>query len=115
MKQITGLTSIPKQSIKMQVDGGDIVELAFYYKENQQGWFFDITYGDFICKTTKLTNCPNIIRQFQEVLPFGLGCSVNDGLEPYFLDDFETGRVEVFLLDSADVQYVGKTIYGKIW
>lgn len=115
MKQLTGLNALPNQSVKIQVDGGDIAEFTFYFKENQRGWFFDIKYGDFECKTTKLTNCPNIIRQFQETLPFGVGCFVNDGGEPWFLNDFETERVQVFLLDESDVQYIGQQIYGKIW
>ena len=38
MKQITGLNSIAKQSIKIQVDGGDIVKLTFFYLDNQQSW-----------------------------------------------------------------------------
>lgn len=115
MREFVGLTDLPKQSIKMQVENGDIVKVSFYYKENQQGWFFDIEYNNFSCKTTQLTNCPNIIRQFQNVLPFGISCSVNDGGEPWFLNDFLTGRVRVFLLNEDEVNYIGQQIYGKIW
>lgn len=115
MKQITALTAIPKQSVKMQVENGGIVEISFTYRENQRAWFFDIEYNDFVCKTTQLTNCPNIIRQFQNILPFGIGCYVNDGGEPWFLNDFETERVKVFLLNEEEVNYIGQQIYGKIW
>jgi hypothetical protein len=115
MLQVTGLTATPKQSVKVQLDNGDVVELNFTYRENQRAWFFDILYKDFACYGTKLTNCPNIVRQFQNTLPFGVGCSVKDGYEPWFLNDFESGRVSVFVLDANDVDYVGQEVYGKIW
>lgn len=115
MRQITGLTADAKQSVKIQDEKGGIVKFTFFYLDNQQSWFFDIEYGDFICKSIRLTNCPNIIRQYREVLPFGFGCKVSDGLEPFFIDDFESGRVMIFLLDRADVDYVEQEVYGKIW
>ncbi len=115
MLQVTGLTANPKQSIKVQLDNGDVVQLNFVYRLNQRAWFFDVLYKDFACYGVQLTNCPNIIRQFQNMLPFGIGCFVNDGQEPWFLNDFETGRVEVLVLDANDVDFVGQEIYGKIW
>lgn len=115
MLQVTGLTATPKQSVKIQLESGDIVELRFVYKSNQRGWFFDVLYKEFSCYGIQLTNCPNIIRQFQNILPFGIGCSVTDGYEPWFLNDFETGRVAVYVLNHDDVSYVGQDIYGKIW
>ena len=115
MLQVTGLTAVPKQSIKIQLDDGSIVELRFIYRTNQRAWFFDVLYKDFSCCGIQLTNCPNIIRQFQNILPFGVGCYVKDGYEPWFLNDFESGRVSVFVLSADDVDYVGQEIYGKIW
>lgn len=117
MYQITELTDQPKQQVKVTVGANKTCKLNFTYCPNQQCWFFDIIYddGNFYSYGHKLTNCPNIIRQFQNTLPFGLGCSVEDGLEPWFQNDFITERVKVYVLSKEDVQTIGTDLYAKIW
>ena len=60
----------------------------------------------------QVTNNPNILRQVKNLYNFGIGCSVIDGTEPWFVDDFLTGRASLFVLNKADVDYVEKNIYG---
>jgi hypothetical protein len=114
MKQINILTSYPKQSLSVRLDNGKSLKLKFEYIESQIGWFFDVEYGDYKSTCHRLTNCPNLLRQSQNIYPFGLGCVVSDGAEPYFVDDFSTGRVKVFVLNEEEVETVEKEIYGKV-
>jgi hypothetical protein len=47
-----------------------------------------------------------MLRQFRRNINFGLSCVVSDGGEPWFLSDFETGRVKIYELSTADVATV---------
>lgn len=115
MKEIKGITDNPKQQLSFQVNDGNVVNMKLYFLENEIGWFFDIEYEGTSSLCHRLTNAPNIIRECRNIFPFGIGCSVIDGQEPYFADDFTSGRAILYALDKEDVEYVEKTVYGKIF
>lgn len=117
MYRIMDLNGQPKQQIKVIVANNRVLKIDFTYSENQKCWFFDFDYnnGKFISKGHKLSNCPNIIRQYKNTLPFGIACYVIDGLEPWFLNDFVTGRVQFYILEKAEVQSLEQNLYGKVW
>lgn len=112
MDKITSLTADYKQKLSIPVEetGNDVI-LEFKFSEAQGKWFFKITYEDVERGWYVLTNSPNIIRENKNTLPFGLLCYVNDGLEPLFLDDFDTGRVSLYLLTSEEVDYIEGNVY----
>jgi hypothetical protein len=104
MRLIDALTSDANQSATLVLDDGTKVGFSIAYKETQQGWFYSITYGTvFNIKNRRLVNCPNVLRAFREVLPFGLACMITDGLEPVYIDDFVTGRAKLYLLSQDDI------------
>lgn len=115
MYKITVLGSEPRQNFKVILDGGEFIDFEFYYSESQTSWFFSFTYKERTAKNIRLTNCPNIIREFQDCLPFGISCTVNDGLEPDRIDDFETQRAVVYVLEKDEVQQVERDAYGQLW
>lgn len=106
MRQITGLSASPKQEFKVQIEGGDVAVFNFYFMQSQIGWFFDITYGDFKSTGLRLVNSPNVLDAYFNILRFGLMVNVPDGAEPYFVDDFITGRVNLFVLSENEVKQI---------
>ena len=104
MKKITMLTGDPRQSVKVGLDDGSKVSLDLWYSEMQQGWFYDLTRDEFSLQGRRLVVSPNMVRQFKEIVPFGLACFSTDGYEPVFIDDFTSGRVSVYVLDEDDVE-----------
>lgn len=115
MQKITSLTNDYKQKIKIPIYTGKILELNFKYSESQSCWFYEFIYEGFRAGWYMLVNSPNALREFQFILPFGIGCSVTDGQDPYFLNDFITGRVSVYILTKDEVFEIGRKLYGKIW
>lgn len=115
MKEIVEITNNPKQMFSFQLDNGGLITIRLYYIESQIGWFFDLEYDGIVSNCHRLTNSPNIIREARNIFPFGIACSVSDGQEPYFLDDFVNGRVQFYVLDKDDVEYIEETVYGKIF
>lgn len=114
MKQITELTNDAKQAYTIIGENGEQIPFNLYYYETQQSWYFDISYGNTIINGLKLTNFPNILRQWKHILPFGLGCTVTDGFDPYYIDDFVTSRVKVYLLNSSDVITIEQQVFLNV-
>lgn len=103
MRLIDALTDNAKQNIKLALEDGTRADLTLEFKANQSGWFYSLTYGDFVVLNRRLVNSPNMLRQFRGILSMGLACVVADGLEPVFLNDLISGRVQIFTLNSVDV------------
>jgi hypothetical protein len=53
-----------------------------------------------------------MLRAFRNILPFGLACTVADGMEPVFLTDFSEGRASIYLLQAEDIDTVEAFING---
>ena len=112
MKLITDLSDDAKQLFKVQIENANVATLNFYYLPTQSGWFFDISYETFKATGLRLTNSPNVLSAYQNILRFGLGCQVIDGAEPYFVDDFVTGRVKLYILSNDEINEMEKVLYA---
>lgn len=112
MKLITDLSDDAKQLFKVQIENAEVATIKLYFLPTQAGWFFDLTYGDFVATGLRLTNSPNVLSNYLNVLRFGLLCRVNDGAEPYFIDDFTTERVKLYVLSYDEVEALEKTLYA---
>lgn len=105
MNLITGLTSTVNQAQNLILADGTNAPFSMTYMDNQQGWFFKISYGNnFFLKNRRLVVSPNMLRAWRGIIPFGLALSTNDGYEPIFISDFISGRAALYLLDATDVQ-----------
>ena len=103
MTQITGINTISKQTFTLVLSNGGQANLYLEYMEGQQGWFYSITYGTWSATYRRLVVTANMLRAFRNIIPFGLGLMTTDGYEPIFINDFQNGRAQLFLLDQSDV------------
>lgn len=114
MKLISSITKDANQIITLVLDDGSRMILTLVYKDNQQGWFYSISYGTvFNCNNRRIVTSPNMLRAFRDIINFGLACMSSDGYEPVFIDDFSTERAKLYILNSTEVQYVEDNIIGK--
>ena len=112
MKLIDAITADAKQTMRLVLDDGSKMDFTLAYKQNQQGWFFSLAYGSFVLTNRRLTNGPNLLRAFMKIIPFGIACMVQDGLEPIYTDDFTSGRVQLYVLSASDVEFAETVIAG---
>ena len=112
MNQVTGLTSDYRQSFQILTQDGEVVYFNLYYYMTQQSWFFDFTYKDYTCNCERVVLTPNALRHLKNIIPFGVAFYSNDKVEPIFVDDFETGRVQMLILNNEEVKEVELNIYG---
>lgn len=110
--QITNLTNFADQNTILQLIDGSTATMELIYQGAAERWVTNITYGSQVFNGINVCCYPNILRQWRNVLPFGLTFATADQTDPFDINDFSSGRVAVFLLDQADVNLVESTIFG---
>lgn len=111
MRQITGLTNDTKQQFDAVIEGYDVANIYLEYKPNQFGWFMDVTWGEFSTNNLRVTVGPNILRQFKNIIPFGIAISGVDSVDPVTVDDW-LGHNVFYILDETDKALVEDAING---
>lgn len=112
MRQLIELTNEPNQKYTLVTDDGDEVTLTLRFSDTQIGWFISVLAGDLIINGLRLCVAPNLLRNYKNLINFGIGCTSTDGAEPYFLKDFSEDRIKVFLLNEEDVQEVEEEFFN---
>lgn len=75
------------------------------YNSSRQGWFLDLVSDNFKIYGIRITSVPNILRAWKERLGFGIGVICENYSEPFLLEDFNTGRASLYLLDLDDLKF----------
>jgi len=112
MLYLSQLTDYPNQSYTLTTEDSKTVLLDLIYLPTQQFWIANITYDliNFKLNGIKLVNNLNILKQFSNVIPFGLTCISDDLIDPFLIDDFSNQRSRLYLLNATEIQNID-TIY----
>lgn len=108
MYQIQQVTNAPLQKQTLVLPDGSFLSLSTYFRSMQFGWFikelsYPLTNRDFILKEIRITNSPNMLHQWRNILPFGLGCFTSQEREPTQQDDFLSGACTLYILTAEEV------------
>lgn len=87
-------------------EAGEQISFLLYFLPSQNGWYCDISWGDFEVQGLKILVGPNILRRWSNIITFGLTCYSTDGYDPQYINDFLTGRIQLYILSASDVQAV---------
>lgn len=112
MRYINRITDTAQQRIALTGNAGQRIIMDLRYMPTQQMWMADFTYNDFVAKGVKITQSPNILRCFKNIIPFGIICTTNHGLDPYRIDDFSIGSSQLFLQDREERDFWENYVYG---
>lgn len=106
MFRIQNITSYPYQGKSLVLPDGTRVEIDIQFFPLRKCWVIKrLSYQDFLLHSYKIVNGTNILRQFKNILPFGLACYDPSGRDPQFLEDFtEQGSHRLFILTQDEVQ-----------
>ena len=95
-------------------DNGKKFDMTLVFKPRVQGWFMSISSEGRVINNIRVVNSGNILHQFRNLLGFGISCTVDDGREPMFQDDFYTRRALLYYLNETDVQEYSEIVSGQI-
>lgn len=112
------LTNRPAQRVDVMLADGTIFSLTLYYRLSVQRWMFDVAYKSFVSNGMSLCVHPNILRNWRQVIPFGLAILSSDGADPFNVEDFINGRISLYVLDqtldNTDVDDVEREVFGQV-
>lgn len=111
MKLINRITEDPIQRMFLTGNGGQRIEMTLRYMPTQRAWIADFLQGSFELKGVRVVNSINLLRSFKNVIDFGIQCDTTNNLDPYFVDDFLTGRAQLYLLTADEVQDIEKAFF----
>lgn len=111
---IANLTNFGDQSTILQLPDGTTATLELIYQGATERWIFNLTYGSFSANGVGLCTYPNVLRQWKEILPFGLACVTNNQTDPFDINDFSSGRVQLYLLTEEDVAEIESSTFGGV-
>lgn len=112
MLLINSLTTDPLQQFTLTGIPGVEIDILLRFMPRIEIWNADITYGTFNVQGVPLLCSPNILRQWRNIIPFGIAITSIFKLDPYSVNDFAAGVANFFLLNSDDVAAVEANIYS---
>ncbi|MDR3244664.1 MAG: hypothetical protein LBT79_07950 [Elusimicrobiota bacterium] len=114
MQTIENLTSESNQKHTIIIETGEKLVIELFYCSTQIGWYINASLNDWSIKGIRVVNSPNLLRQFNNVISFGIACDVNDLNEPLSIQDFLVGRANLHILNKEDVNYIEEMLNAKI-
>ena len=113
MKWINNISDAAKQNFTLIGEAGEVITFNLYFLTRQNSWFFDIACEaqGLSCAGMRLCLSPNLLRNFKNNISFGLAVVSTDGFDPSGIEDFVSGRVQIYTLNAADVQTVETDLF----
>lgn len=113
MLQIQRITNAALQQHTLVLPDGTSFSMTLYFIPMQYGWFItNLTYGTFVLTGMRISNSPNMLYQFQNILPFGLACFSVANREPSLQEDFMSGASKLYILTEAECEEYAAYIRG---
>lgn len=111
MTTVTGISSQPKQQLSFVTEDGSQVSVYLEYRPQQLGWFANMAWGSWEVNGLRLVSSPNILRQWRNIIPFGLAIISAKSTDPLNLTDFADATSVMVFLTAADVTLVEETAF----
>ena len=114
---LTGITIAPAQNFSIPLNDGTNVQISLVYRPNQMGWFYNLSwpgsssYSPLTINGRRVVTSPNMLRQYQNQLSFGFGCTTVDGQEPLNQNSFAINYASLFILDQSAVAATESTFF----
>lgn len=111
--QIANLTNFADQLTGLQLPDGTQVTMELIYQGATERWQMNVAYPTLNFVASGLSVCcyPNLLRQWQEILPFGIACVTPDQTDPFDINDFASGRAVLYLLTPADIAAITIAVF----
>ncbi len=103
MLYINKVTNAASQQLTLTGIPGIQVTMTLRFMPRIKQWIMGLTYDDVSIQGIAVMCGLNILRQFKNVIPFGISCIRADGLDPYAVEDFANQNANLYLLDATDV------------
>jgi hypothetical protein len=111
MRQINNITDNSHQVFHLLLDDGTVVDLSLNYLPAIRRWNYNINHALLAVNGKILCNNLNILRQYRDIIPFGIMVFSADGIDPFLIDDFSKGRVAIYILSPDEVSQTENILF----
>jgi hypothetical protein len=111
MNLINKLNSDPSQRAFLTGNAGQRIEINLRYLPTQSMWMVDFELDDFIVKNISLVCSPNLLRNYKNIIPFGIMVDTVDGQDPRGVTDFASQYAKLYLLSRDEVIAIEERLY----
>lgn len=112
MQLIQNITSAVKQKMTLSLENNETCEFRLHFNARMEAWFFGFTYKDITIKDLKVCLHPNILRQFRNIIPFGIAFLSEKQVEPFLITAFSNNICDMYVLSQEEVQQIEEEIYN---
>ena len=103
MLYINKITAAPSQIATLTGIPGVNITMRLRFLPRVQQWVADFDDGTIQIYGVSVMCSVNLLRQWKNVIPYGISCIVANGLDPYQVTDFASQAANLYLLDATDV------------
>ena len=114
MNQVDNISDDFSQIMSITLEDRSVIVLEFNYRPMIQRWTVNLTHGDFVLNGLNISVHPNMVRNYRNVIPFGIACTTLDGVDPIRSDDFSTGRASIYILTASEVGQIEADVVAPI-
>ena len=112
MRYLNKIKAEAYQKFTLSGNSGQLIDMTLRFMPSQSMWMADFSYLDFDLKGIALNNAPNILRGYKDIIPFGIACNSNDGIDPRYIDDFSLQRCNLYLLTFDEVEQIESGLFA---
>ncbi len=112
MKLVSNLSDEADQLTKVVLADGSVAAFEFTYLPAIERWAMSVSHPKIEIDGMILCCGPNVLREFRNVIPFGLGCYSTDGADPFYIEDFASGRITLYVLDASEVAFFETAVFA---
>jgi len=109
MKILEGIQALSSQSLTTVIENGDSIQITLTFKPSIKMWYMDLEWNSFIVNGLRVCNSPNLLQQYDKIIPFGLNVNVIDDTEPFIINDLSSGRVLLGVLTPEEVEQINES------
>jgi len=109
---ISEITNEPAQEHTFNIPGRERAVFTIVFRPEQFGWFYSLNWGSFVLNNSRIVFSQNLLRQFKNIIPFGIAVTTNNKLDPLTIDAFSSGVAQLYLLSADEVEDLEETYYG---
>ena len=114
MQLLSAITDAADQLLAVSLPDGSVAQLELFYRPAIQRWTVDINHPLLNMHGFNLTQGPNILRQWRNIVPFGMALISKNGLDPMYAEDFSNGNCQLYILTPGEVELVETEILNAL-
>lgn len=112
MRYINKLNSDPFQTAYLTGNAGQRIRMDLRYNPTQKVWMADFSLGTFTINGISVVKSPNLLRNYRNIIPFGLVVTTADGQDPRNVEDFSTQYAAMYLLTKDEVEEMERLAFS---